>query len=103
MKTRSKETRLFSMLRKLYYRVLRKLSEVPLVENFTGCGLYDQQVVEILRKIDDPYPYFRGLIADIGFECRKDRVPTASTQAGHHQEQSLYALRYGHGGLHQQY
>lgn len=71
VKTHSKETRLLFLLRKLYYRVLRKLSEVPLVENFTGTGLFDQQVVQILRKIDDPYPYFRGLIADIGFEAAK--------------------------------
>jgi polyisoprenyl-phosphate glycosyltransferase len=71
VKTRSKETRLMFLLRRLYYRVLRKLSEVPLVENFTGFALYDQQVVEILRQIDDPYPYIRGLIAEIGFKAAK--------------------------------
>src|SRR5512137_2392573 len=71
VKTRSKETRLMFLLRTLYYRVLRKLSEVPLVENFTGFALYDQQVVRVLRRIDDPYPYIRGLIAEIGFEAAK--------------------------------
>ena len=71
VKTRSKETRLMFLLRRLYYRVLRKLSEVPLVENFTGFALYDQQVVRVLRRIDDPYPYIRGLIAEIGFETAK--------------------------------
>ena len=71
VKTRSKETRLMFLLRRLYYRVLRKLSEVPLVENFTGFALYDQQVVRVLRRIDDPYPYIRGLIAEIGFESAK--------------------------------
>ena len=71
VKTRSEETRLLFMLRKLYYRVLGKLSDVRLVENFTGFALYDQEVVQILRKIDDPYPYIRGLIADIGFEAAK--------------------------------
>jgi len=71
VKARSRETWLFFILRRLYYRVLGRLSDVRLVENFTGFGLYDQQVVEILRKIDDPYPYFRGLIADIGFEPAK--------------------------------
>jgi hypothetical protein len=40
---------------------------VDLIEHFTGFGLYDQQVIEILRQLDDPYPYFRGLVADIGF------------------------------------
>jgi len=71
VKTRSKETRLLFLLRRLYYRVLAKLSEVRLVENFTGFALYDQQVVQVLRKIDDPYPYIRGLIAEIGFETAK--------------------------------
>ena len=71
VKTRSKETRLMFLLRRFYYRLLRKLSEVPLVENFTGFALYDQQVVQVLRKIDDPYPYIRGLIAEIGFETAR--------------------------------
>jgi hypothetical protein len=52
----------------MYYRVLRNLSDIQLIDNFTGFGLYDRQVIEILRNFNDPYPYFRGLIADIGFE-----------------------------------
>jgi glycosyltransferase involved in cell wall biosynthesis len=68
VKTRSDELGLFYFLRTLYYRILRKLSDTQLIENFTGFGLYDQQVIEILRGFNDPYPYFRGLIADIGFE-----------------------------------
>jgi polyisoprenyl-phosphate glycosyltransferase len=68
IKTRSDEFGLFYFLRTAYYRVLRKLSDIPLIENFTGFGLYDRRVIEILKKIDDPYPYFRGLIADIGFD-----------------------------------
>ena len=66
VKTKSQESGLFYFLRTLYYRVLRNLSDVELIEHFTGFGLYDQQVIEILRAFDDPYPYFRGLIADIG-------------------------------------
>ena len=67
IKVESEETRIMFRLRGLYYRVLRSLSPVDLVEQFTGFGLYDRQVVEILRELQDPYPYFRGLIADIGF------------------------------------
>ena len=55
-------------IRKLYYNFIGTVSEVELVKNFTGFGLYDQQVVNLLRGMDDPYPYFRGLIADLGFE-----------------------------------
>jgi polyisoprenyl-phosphate glycosyltransferase len=67
VKAQSEEFGLFYLLRSIYYRILRSLSEVRLIDNFTGFGLYDQDVLEILRKIDDPYPYFRGLIADLGF------------------------------------
>jgi len=65
IKKRSEESKLFFLLRSMYYRVLSKMSEVPLFVDFTGFGLYDQKIIEILRKIDDPYPYLRGLIADI--------------------------------------
>jgi polyisoprenyl-phosphate glycosyltransferase len=44
---------------------------VQLLEHFTGFGLYDRRVVDILRKLDDPYPYFRGLIAEIGFDVAR--------------------------------
>lgn len=71
VKTRSRESRLMFMVRRLYYRVLGRLSDTPLIENFTGFALYDQQVVRILRQIDDPYPYIRGLIAEIGFEAAR--------------------------------
>src|SRR5574341_837030 len=67
VKTKSQETGLLYFLRTIYYRVLRKLSDVELIENFTGFGLYDQQIIKLLRGFNDPYPYFRGLIADIGF------------------------------------
>ena len=68
VKTHSQESGLFYFMRTMYYRVLRNLSDIQLIDNFTGFGLYDRQVIEILRDFNDPYPYFRGLIADIGFE-----------------------------------
>jgi glycosyltransferase involved in cell wall biosynthesis len=70
-KTHSQEAGLFYFLRSLYYRVLRSLSDVRLVDNFTGFGLYDRKVIEILREFHDPYPYFRGLIAEIGFDIAR--------------------------------
>jgi len=68
VKTRSEESWLFYFLRTVYYRVARRLSDVPLIENFTGFGIYDRVVVEALREINDPYPYFRGQIADLGYQ-----------------------------------
>jgi glycosyltransferase involved in cell wall biosynthesis len=67
VKAGSDEAKPMYALRKLYYTTIGRLSEVRLIKNFTGFGLYDKQVIEILRGIGDPYPYFRGLICDIGF------------------------------------
>jgi polyisoprenyl-phosphate glycosyltransferase len=68
VKEKSEESPFFFAVRKFYYNLIGKLSEISLIKNFTGFGLYDQKVIEIMRQIDDPYPYFRGLICDIGFE-----------------------------------
>lgn len=71
VKTSSQESGLFFLIRSMYYRVLRSFSDVGLIDNFTGFGLYDRKVIEILREFHDPYPYFRGLIADIGFDIAR--------------------------------
>ena len=68
VKKQSEESPFVFAVRNLYYSLIGKLSEIKLIKNFTGFGLYDRKVIEILKKIDDPYPYFRGLICDIGFE-----------------------------------
>jgi len=68
VKSHSEESSIIYALRTVYYKTLAKISNVKLVSHFTGFGLYDKQVIDILRKLDDPYPYFRGLISDIGFE-----------------------------------
>jgi glycosyltransferase involved in cell wall biosynthesis len=68
VKPRSKETPLMFALRKLYYATIGRIADVQLIPNFTGFGLYDREVIELVRRIDDPYPYFRGMIADLGFD-----------------------------------
>jgi glycosyltransferase involved in cell wall biosynthesis len=67
VKPESEESSIMFGLRKAYYRLITRISEVPLVQNATGSGLFDRSVVEILRNIQDPYPYFRGLLCEIGF------------------------------------
>jgi polyisoprenyl-phosphate glycosyltransferase len=57
--------------RKLFYKFVSSISEVELLENFTGFGLYDRKVINILRNLGDPYPYFRGLVAEIGHPMKK--------------------------------
>lgn len=67
-KTTSEESPLFFLVRKAYYNLVNRLSDIPLVKNVTGFGIYDRCVIEDIRKIGDPYPYFRGLICDLGYE-----------------------------------
>ena len=55
-------------IRRLGYYWINKIADVNLIKNFTGFDLYDKIVIETLCKYDDPYPYFRGMIADIGFK-----------------------------------
>jgi len=68
VKKQSHETAPMWLLRRFYYGLLYRIADVRVIQNFTGFGLYDRQVVEIIRGMDDPCPYFRGLIAEIGFE-----------------------------------
>src|SRR3984957_9168099 len=66
VKRASEENGLMFWIRKKYYQLVQRLSSIQTFENFTGFGLYDRQVVEAVRSFDDPYPYFRGMIAEIG-------------------------------------
>jgi hypothetical protein len=65
-KTKSKENPLMYWMRGIYYKMLRKMSSTEIIEQFTGFGLYDQSFIKLLRQIDDPYPYMRGLVAEYG-------------------------------------
>lgn len=67
VKNTSDESRVMFFVRRQFYRLIDRLSEVPQIRNFTGFGLYDKVVIDTLREIDDPYPYFRGLISDLGY------------------------------------
>ena len=64
----SEENNFMFSLRKLFYTLLNKISETKLSINTTGTGLFDKEVINRLKKINDPYPYFRGLISEVGFD-----------------------------------
>jgi polyisoprenyl-phosphate glycosyltransferase len=68
VKIRSSEPPVMFSLRKFYYYLVRRLAEVELTSSFYGFGLYDRSIVELLRNMNDPYPYFRGQIAELGFD-----------------------------------
>jgi glycosyltransferase involved in cell wall biosynthesis len=67
VKQASDENGLMFWIRKRYYSLVNRLSGVETYENYTGFGLYDRKVVEVIKSFDDPYPYFRGMIAEAGF------------------------------------
>lgn len=67
-KPRSKENFIFFHLRSLFYNIISKISETKLIKNFTGFGLYDKEFIDVLRNLNETYPYFRGLISDLGYE-----------------------------------
>lgn len=71
IKTKSKENKIMRFLRTCYYKIIRKMSEVDQIEHFTGFGLYDKSFIQVLRKLDDPTPFLRGIVAELGY-MRKD-------------------------------
>lgn len=72
-KTESEEFGLFYLLRSIYYKIVTAMAEVPLLQHVTGFGLYDREVIEQLRALNDPYPYVRGLISEFGYPVK--RIP----------------------------
>lgn len=71
VKNRSEESPLLFLLRKGYYTLVHRLAEFDIIQQFTGFGLYDRAVIDYLRRLDDPYPYLRGLISEIGLPTAK--------------------------------
>ena len=73
IKTSSKENRLMYWLRSCYYKTIKKLSDVEQIEHFTGSGLYDREFIEVLRSLDDPTLFLRGIVAELGY--RRKEIP----------------------------
>ena len=71
IKNTSKENPVMRFLRTCYYKAVKKMSQVEQIEHFTGTGLYDKSFIEVLKKLDDPTPFLRGIVAELGFR-RKD-------------------------------
>lgn len=67
IKKQSKENRFIRFLRTCYYKLIKKFSEVEQIEHYTGFGLYDRSFIEVLRKLNDPIPFLRGIVAELGF------------------------------------
>lgn len=68
IKNKSKERHLIYSLRELYYRWMKKVSDIDHITQFDGFGLYDRSFIEVLKGMDDSLPYLRGIIAELGYE-----------------------------------
>jgi glycosyltransferase involved in cell wall biosynthesis len=71
VKQESEESIFLFTIRRIYYELVARLAEIELNKNATGFGLYDRRFIEILREMDDPYPYFRGLVSEVGLPSIK--------------------------------
>lgn len=71
VKVKSKENKLMYALRTLYYKTIKKFSNVEQIEHFTGSGLYDKSFIEVLRNLKDPTPFMRGIVAELGYKRKE--------------------------------
>ena len=69
-KIASEERRILYFLRSCYYKLLRRFSDVNQIEHFTGFGLYDREFIEVLRQLNDPMPFLRGIVAEFGYRIK---------------------------------
>lgn len=73
IKKKSKENPIMYKLRSLYYKTIKKFSDVEQIEHFTGFGLYDKAFINVLRELKDPTPFIRGIVAELGY--RRKEIP----------------------------
>ena len=78
IKKSSQENKIMYHLRSLYYKTIKNLSEVEQIEHFTGFGLYDKAFINVMRNLDDPVPFLRGIVAELGF--RRKEIPYEQPQ-----------------------
>lgn len=94
IKKTSKENKLMYFLRSIYYKMIRKMSDVEMIEHFTGFGLYDKSFIETLRQLDDPTPFLRGIVAELGSK-RKDIIYEQARRVAGKTSNNWYTLYDG--------
>lgn len=92
IKTNSKENPFIFFLRTCYYKIIRNMSQVKMIEHFTGTGLYDKSFINLIRQLDDPIPFLRGIVAEYNFKRKEVPFTQAERRAGktHNNFYSLY-------------
>ncbi len=82
IKTSSKENKIMYFLRGIYYKTIKKFSDVEQIEHFTGSGLYDKEFVNVLRELKDPTPFLRGIVAELGYKRKEIPYEQPKRRAG---------------------
>lgn len=83
IKTSSRENPVMYWLRSCYYKMIKKFSNVEQIEHFTGSGLYDRDFIEVLRNLNDPTPFLRGIVAELGYKRKEIPYEQPKRRAGH--------------------
>lgn len=91
IKTQSEENKIVRFLRTCYYKAIKKMSSVEQIEHFTGTGLYDKSFIDVLRELDDPMPFLRGIVAELG-PLRKDIEYTQAKRRAGKTHNNWYTL-----------
>lgn len=91
IKTSSRENKIVYSLRTFYYKMIKKMSDVEQIEHFTGFALYDKSFIEVLRKLNDPKPFLRGIVAELGGK-RKDISYTQPRRRAGKTKNNWYSL-----------
>lgn len=87
----STENVVLRVMKKIYYDLIKKFSNVDQIKMFTGFGLYDKDFIEILKKLDDPTPFFRGIVAELGYK-RKEIEFDQGKRANGKSSNNFYSL-----------
>ena len=82
IKTSSKENPIMYYLRSIYYKMIKKFSDVEQIEHFTGSGLYDRDFVQVLKNLKDPTPFLRGIVAELGYKRKEIPYEQPERRAG---------------------
>ena len=92
IKSHSKENKIMYFLRSVYYKMIKKMSSSEQIEHFTGFGLYDKSFVQVLRDLDDPIPFIRGIIGELGYKRTEIEYVQPQRRAGktHNNFYTLY-------------
>lgn len=82
IKSKSKENPFIYFVRKIYYKLIKKIANIDHIDQFDGFGLYDKSFIDILKKIDDNMPYFRGIVAEYGANRKEIQYKQDVRKAG---------------------